>query len=174
MIAGLPLAPRHWDVGGKCLARRDRGFQISAFAERTTMTTSSCIFCAIAAGRAPAEILAQDDAAVAFMDNRPAALGHTLVVPRQHFAAIWEMDEAAGLAVMRLTVRVARALRAALRPDGLSVMQNNGRAAGQEVSHIHWHLVPRWYGDGLRLVRGPAVPPAEPLSAVARRVRAAL
>jgi len=133
-----------------------------------------CIFCAIAAQKAPAEIVAQDDAAVAFLDIRPAAPGHTLVIPCQHYATIWELDDVASLAVMRLTLRVAHALRAAFRPDGLSVMQNNGRAAGQEVLHVHWHLIPRWHGDGLRLVRGPAVSPDEPLPEVARRIRAAL
>lgn len=138
------------------------------------MPVASCIFCRIADGESPAEILAQDDAALAFLDNRPAAVGHTLVIPRRHCMTIWELDETAALAVMRLTLRVAHALRAAFRPDGLSVVQNNGRAAGQEVPHAHWHLIPRWHGDGLRLARGPAVPPAAPLAEVARQVREAL
>jgi histidine triad (HIT) family protein len=138
------------------------------------MPPNRCIFCAIAAGQAAAEVVAQDDAALAFLDIRPAAPGHTLVIPRSHVATIWEMNEAAGLAVVRLTLRVARALRAVFKPDGLSIVQNNGRAAGQEVPHVHWHLIPRWYGDGLRLARGPAVPQTEPLPEVARRVRAAM
>jgi histidine triad (HIT) family protein len=138
------------------------------------MSSTPCIFCAVAAGQAPAEILAQDDAAVAFLDIRPAAPGHTLVIPRQHYTTIWDLDDAAGQAVMRLTLRVAHALRAAFSPDGLSVMQNNGRAAGQEVLHVHWHLIPRWYSNELHLVRGPAVYPAESLPEVARRVREAL
>jgi len=133
-----------------------------------------CVFCAIAAGRTPAELLAEEEGALAFLDNRPAALGHTLVIPRQHYGTIWEMDEAAGLAVVRLTLRVASALRAALQPDGLTVVQNNGRAAGQEVPHVHWHLIPRWHGDGMRLTRGPAVAQTTPLAEVARQVRTAL
>ncbi len=133
-----------------------------------------CIFCAIAAGRAPAQLLAQEGDALAFLDIRPAALGHTLVIPRQHYGTIWEMDEAAGIAVMRLMLRLAAALRSALQPDGLTVVQNNGRAAGQEVPHAHWHLIPRRHGDGLRLARGPVVPQTIPLDELARRIRAAL
>jgi histidine triad (HIT) family protein len=137
-------------------------------------TQEGCIFCAIAAGRAPAEILCQEEAALALLDAHPAAPGHTLVIPRAHLHAIWEMDEEAGAALMRLVARMARALRQALQPDGLTVLQNNGRAAGQVVPHLHFHLIPRRYGDGLPLARGPLARPGEPLSEIARRVRAAL
>ena len=133
-----------------------------------------CIFCAIAAGRAPAEILCQEEGALAFLDAHPAAPGHALVIPRRHFVTLWEMDEESAAAVMRLLVQVGRALRQALQPDGLTVLQNNGRAAGQEVLHAHFHLIPRRYGDGLRLGRGPLARPAEPLPEVARRIREAL
>ncbi len=133
-----------------------------------------CIFCAIAAGRAPAEILCQEEAALAFLDVQPAAPGHTLVIPRVHWQAIWEIDEETGAVLMELVARVGRALRQALQPDGLAVLQNNGRAAGQVVPHLHVHLIPRWYGDGLPLARGQLARNAEPLDAVAARVRAAL
>lgn len=146
----------------------------SSQVEKHLEAKASCIFCAIAAGRAPARLLVQEEDALAFLDIRPAAPGHTLVIPRQHYGTIWEMDEAAGLAVARLALRVAAALRAALRPDGLTVVQNNGRAAGQEVPHAHWHLIPRWHGDGLRLARAPAAPQDTPLDEMARRIRHAL
>lgn len=133
-----------------------------------------CVFCAIAAGQSSAEVLLEDEGALAFLDFRPAAPGHTLVIPRSHFQFVWEVDPTTGAALMRVLVRVAQALRAALQPDGLSLLQNNGRAAGQEVPHAHWHLLPRWYGDGLHLARGPATRPDQPLAEVARQVRAAL
>lgn len=134
----------------------------------------NCVFCEIAAGRAPAEILCQEEGALAFLDAHPAALGHTLVVPRRHCVTLWELDEESAAAVARLLVRISRALRQALAPDGLTVLQNNGRAAGQEVLHAHFHLIPRWYGDGLRLGRGLPMRPAEPLAEVAQRVRKVL
>ncbi len=133
-----------------------------------------CIFCAISAGQAPAEILYQEDTVLAFLDNRPAALGHTLVIPRRHAHTIWELDPETAAALMRLAVRLAPALRGALKPDGLTLLQNNGRAAGQEVPHFHLHLIPRWYGDGLRLARPPAGQVGESLEEVGRRVREAM
>jgi len=119
-------------------------------------------------------VLFREELAVAFLDYHPASPGHALVVPRRHFEALWEMDEESAAAVARVLVRVAAALRQALRPDGLTVLQNNGRAAGQEVPHAHFHLIPRRYGDGLRLARGPQMRPSEPLAEVARQVREAL
>jgi histidine triad (HIT) family protein len=133
-----------------------------------------CVFCAIASGRSPAEVLLEDELTLAFLDIRPAAPGHTLVIPRSHFQFVWEVDVETGAALMRTVVRMAGALRAALQPDGLTLLHNSGRAAGQEVPHAHWHLLPRWYGDGLHLARGPAVRPARPLAEVARQVRGVL
>ncbi len=133
-----------------------------------------CIFCAIAAGRAPAEVLCQDEQSLAFLDIHPAAAGHTLLIPRSHVYDIYELSDDAGAALMRLAVRVSRALREALQPDGLTLLQNSGRAAGQEVPHFHVHLIPRRYGDGLRILRGPPARSPESLAVVARRVRASL
>lgn len=108
-----------------------------------------CIFCAIAAGRAPAEILFEDEETVAFLDINPAAPGHTLIIPRRHYRNLFDLDPEAGAAVMRTAVRMARALREALAPDGMNLVQANERAAFQSVFHFHVHLVPRWLGDGI-------------------------
>lgn len=108
-----------------------------------------CIFCAIAAKRAPAEILFEDDETVAFLDINPAAPGHTLIIPRRHYRNLFDLDPEAGAAVMRSAVRVAQALREALAPDGMNLVQANERAAFQSVFHFHVHLVPRWLGDGI-------------------------
>ncbi|MGQ9567846.1 MAG: HIT family protein [Anaerolineae bacterium] len=108
-----------------------------------------CIFCAIAAGRAPAEILFEDAETVAFLDINPAAPGHTLIIPRRHYRNLFDLDPEVGAAVMRSAVRVAWALREALAPDGMNLVQANERAAFQSVFHFHVHLVPRWLGDGI-------------------------
>ena len=108
-----------------------------------------CIFCAIAEGRAPASVVYEDEQTVAFMDTHPAARGHTLVIPRRHFRNVYDIDPKAAAAVTRTTVRVAKAVRAALQPDGMNIFQSNERAAFQSVFHYHVHIVPRWMGDNL-------------------------
>ncbi|WP_376793288.1 HIT family protein [Thermoflexus sp.] len=135
---------------------------------------SSCIFCAIVARQQPAEIVYEDERTMAFMDINPANPGHTLVIPKRHAATIFEIDEEDAAAVMRTAVRVARAIRAALAPEGLNLVQSNGRAAGQEIFHLHVHVIPRWVGDGLRLARPPVVRRERPLSEVATEIRRAL
>lgn len=110
-----------------------------------------CVFCAIIAGVAPAVVVYEDDDTVAFMDINPVSQGHTLVVPKDHYRNLYDIDPEAAAAVMRTTVRVARAVRAALQPDGMNLFQSNERAAFQSVFHFHVHIIPRWFGDELRL-----------------------
>jgi histidine triad (HIT) family protein len=120
-------------------------------------TREDCIFCQIAAGRAPAFRVAEDERALAFMDLFPASDGHVLVIPKGHAENVFEMEDPPMRAAAALSRRVARAMRAALAPDGLAVYQANGAAAGQTVWHYHLHLIPRRMGDPLTLhgrVRG--------------------
>ncbi|WP_248823517.1 HIT family protein [Frankia umida] len=112
--------------------------------------TRQCIFCAIVAGAAPAWITDQDDWTVSFLDISPAAPGHTLVVPRTHADDLWSISSEDAQKVMAAAHRVAGRLRDRLRPDGLSLTQANRAAAGQEVFHLHVHLVPRYVGDQVR------------------------
>ena len=130
-----------------------------------------CIFCAIIEGKAPAEVIYEDEAVVAFLDINPANDGHTLIVPRQHVQDIFDIGEETAAAVMRAVVRVAQAIKAALQPDGVNLMQASGRAAFQSVFHFHIHIVPRWWGDDLRLPWHPR--PGDPVAirAVAARIR---
>jgi histidine triad (HIT) family protein len=90
----------------------------------------------------------EDERTIAFMDINPLNEGHCLVIPRRHAATIFEADEADLRAAIATAQRVAKAIRAALRPDGLNVLQANGAAAFQSVPHFHFHLVPRLTGDG--------------------------
>lgn len=110
------------------------------------------MFCAIVDGTAPAVRVLEDDDVVAFLDIRPVARGHTLVVPRTHAARLEDLDPAAGAAMFRAGQRIARALaRSELSTDGTNLVLNDGRAAFQTVFHAHLHVVPRWSGDRLRL-----------------------
>lgn len=109
---------------------------------------ADCVFCRVVAGTAPAHVVAADDDCVAFLDSRPAARGHTLVVPRAHVEDLWSAGPERAAAVMRTAAGVAGLLRDRLRPDGLTLRQNTGAASGQHVFHLHVHLVPRWHGDG--------------------------
>jgi len=113
------------------------------------VSAADCIFCRIVAGKAPAEVVAQDDRALAFMDINPATDGHTLVVPRTHAEDIWDLEPEDGRAVWTLAQEVAAAIRAGLEPDGLTLFQANRKAGWQDVFHFHLHLVPRWGDDGL-------------------------
>ena len=118
-----------------------------------------CVFCGVVRGRLPAHVVLEDDLTVAFLDVRPAARGHTLVVPRAHVEHLWDADADSAAAVMRTAHAVAAVLRSHLAPDGLTLRQNTGRASGQEVPHLHLHLVPRWHGDGT--IGWPWPPPTD-------------
>lgn len=120
--------------------------------------SQDCAFCGIVAGRLPASTVYEDEATVVFADLRQPTAGHLLVVPKEHVETIYDLDPAVAARLMRVVVATARAMRHSLRPAGLSVWQSNGPAAGQEVPHVHVHLLARGPGDGLLRVY-PAAPP---------------
>jgi histidine triad (HIT) family protein len=93
-------------------------------------------------------VVMNDSATVAVLDVSPASPGHTLVITRSHVESIWELDDETAAALMVTVKSAAKLLRERLRPDGLTVRQNNGAASGQRILHLHVHLVPRWEGDG--------------------------
>jgi histidine triad (HIT) family protein len=136
--------------------------------------TDGCVFCAIAAGDAPAERVFEDGDTLAFLDVNPAADGHTLVIPKLHAENLFDLGDVDGEAVWRTVRHVANGIRAALQPDGMNLFQSNGRAAFQSVFHFHVHVVPRWNDDGIRL---PWIPrPGDParIAEVAGKLRASL
>jgi histidine triad (HIT) family protein len=130
-----------------------------------------CIFCAIVQGRALAETIFEDEETLAFMDINPANPGHTLVIPKRHVRDVYELDEETAAAVMKATVKVTRAIKRALQPNGMNLVQSNERAGGQDVFHFHMHIIPRWYGDGLRLARPPEVRRTMSIEEAAARIR---
>ncbi|MBN1934458.1 MAG: serine hydrolase [Anaerolineae bacterium] len=135
---------------------------------------SECVFCQIAAGQAPASVVYQDQSVMAFMDLNQPNSGKVLVMPRCHIETIYDLDDDLAAHMMQVATRVARAIRAAIRPDGLNLFQANGRAAQQSVFHLHLHLVPRYQADSI-LIRWPAhTPPRETLDRLAAQIRASL
>jgi diadenosine tetraphosphate (Ap4A) HIT family hydrolase len=138
----------------------------------------SCIFCRIVAGEAAASFVHEDDAVVAFLDTVPVNAGHTLVVPRRHAVHLADMlpDEAAPM--WETARRVAEGLRASgLRCDGVNFHLADGAAAGQEVMHVHLHVIPRWRNDGAGMRRPAGYgtrPPREELDVIAKAIRAGI
>jgi histidine triad (HIT) family protein len=115
----------------------------------TTTNPADCIFCKIIRKEAPASILYEDDTVLVFLDIRPLNEGHTLVIPKEHFETVYEMPEDLVCNIYKLVKRMAVAVKAATKADGITVIQQNGHAAGQEIFHLHVHVVPRFEGQKL-------------------------
>jgi histidine triad (HIT) family protein len=105
------------------------------------------VFAKILRGEIPAAKVYEDDHVLAFMDAYPQARGHTLVVPKAAARNLLDVEPEALQGLIVRVQRIARAVRAALKPDGVTVMQFNGEAGGQTVFHLHFHIVPRWEGE---------------------------
>ena len=135
---------------------------------------TSCVFCRIVAKEIPATVVHEDEHTLAFMDIGQVNPGHVLVALKKHADNIYALEDAQAGAVFRSAARVARAIRGAFEPQGLSVYQANGAAAGQTVFHLHIHLVPRYEGDGMALTWPVKNPPREKLVEYAERIRAKL
>lgn len=110
---------------------------------------SDCIFCHIVAGNAPASVVYEDELCLIFMDLYPAVPGHLLVAPKVHCPNLAELDEATGMHLFAVAQRMAAALRRSdLRCEGINLFLADGEAAGQDVFHVHLHVLPRYAGDG--------------------------
>jgi histidine triad (HIT) family protein len=135
-----------------------------------------CVFCGIAEGRQPASMVADEGDVLAFCDAQPVQPGHLLVIPRAHANGLAELPALDGQAMWSLAHRLAGALRRSrLRCDGVNLFLADGAAAGQEINHVHLHVVPRVVRDGVfRISANWSLPPRERLDEVAARVRAAL
>ena len=135
---------------------------------------SDCVFCKIVAGQIPSTRVYEDEHTLAFMDIGHVNPGHTLVAVKKHAANVFELDGAQAEAVARAIVKISKALKKAFEPEGLSVYQANGKAAGQTVFHYHVHLLPRHAGDGMELVWPVKNPPREKLEEYAAKIRDSL
>lgn len=135
---------------------------------------NDCVFCAIVAGRIPATKVHEDELTLAFMDIGEVNPGHVLVTAKAHAENIYGLDDRLAAAVFQSAARVAKAINKAYAPEGLTLYQANGPAAGQTVYHFHLHLVPRYEKDGMQLTWPAKNPPREQLEANAAKLRAAL
>lgn len=126
--------------------------------------TDDCIFCAIAAGDAPAEIVDSDEHTVSFMDINPATRGHALVIPRAHSADLLDVSDEDLERTTTAARRLVAQIDEALKPDGFNML-NACRAAGwQTVFHFHLHVIPRYEDDPLKL---PWIPRGAEMSEIA-------
>jgi len=136
---------------------------------------SNCIFCDIAAGKSDASFVYRDDVCCAFMDIMPVNPGHVLVIPNEHAAHLAELDPETGGRIFMVGQRIAEALRrSGIRCEAVNLFLADGEVAGQEVFHVHLHVIPRFAGDGFGLRFGPDYgkrPPRLDLAAVAEKIR---
>ncbi len=108
-----------------------------------------CVFCKIAAGEIPAQKVYEDQDYLAFLDIAPNTKGHTLVVPKEHFANFTEMDAESAANLIKVVHRLAPQIAGLLQAAGFNLGLNNGKAAGQVIDHVHWHVIPRYLNDDL-------------------------
>ena len=107
-----------------------------------------CVFCKIVAGQIPAKVVRQNARAMAFLDAFPLASGHTLVVPKSHSAKVQDMEKEDAVAVFALVHEITSAVESAAGTSASTIAIHNGSEAGQEVPHVHVHIIPRRQGDG--------------------------
>ena len=109
--------------------------------------SEDCTFCSIVAGDIPARVVYEDDQTLAFLDANPLAPGHTLVVPKSHHERLTDLDDDTASAVFQTLYGLVGAVEKGVDADGSNIAFNNGEAAGQEVPHVHGHIIPRFDGD---------------------------
>ena len=135
------------------------------------MAQDDCIFCQIVAGEGPATIVDSDERTVAFMDINPATRGHALVVPRAHYADLAEIPEDELATCVQAARRLAERAVERLGADGVNLLNAQGRAAWQTVFHFHFHVIPRYEGDPLRLPWTPGPGDPDEIAAAAGELR---
>lgn len=134
------------------------------------MKEKDCIFCKIANGEIPSKTLYEDEAFRVILDLQPATRGHALILPKEHSANLYELPEETAGQLMRLAKKMACAMRERLNCDGVNLVQNNGEAAGQTISHFHLHVIPRYVNDGQNINWVPGEATQEELEAVRKEI----
>ncbi|WP_026517802.1 HIT family protein [Butyrivibrio sp. MC2021] len=125
-----------------------------------------CIFCKIASGEIPSNTIYEDDNFRVILDLGPATKGHALVLPKAHYADLFEIPDETLAGAVNTGKKVAAMMKKTLKCDGLNLVQNNGEAAGQTVMHFHLHVIPRYENDGQHILWKPTSPSAEELTAI--------
>ena len=112
---------------------------------------SDCLFCRIGSGEVPSAKVYEDEHTVGFLDILPANKGHCLIIPKEHSENLLETNEDTLSQLIIATKKVAKAMSLSIGNNSYNIVQNNGKDAGQVVNHIHFHLIPRFENDGLRI-----------------------
>ena len=115
------------------------------------MKKQDCIFCRIISGEIPSTTIYENSKFKVIMDIAPANKGHVLILPKEHYDNIYDIDTATAGELFELAVMTARALQSVLDCDGMNILQNNGTVAGQTVFHFHMHIIPRYEGDTVNI-----------------------
>ena len=134
------------------------------------MKDCNCIFCKIANGEIPSTTLYEDEDFRVILDLGPATRGHALLLPKNHFANLFELDDETAQKAILVAKKMAGKMRDALGADGFNLVQNNGEAAGQTVFHFHMHLIPRYENDNAGILWEPGETTPEDMAEVKRLV----
>ncbi|MEM0083390.1 MAG: HIT family protein [Candidatus Nezhaarchaeales archaeon] len=137
-------------------------------------SAEECVFCKIIAGIERAVKVYEDDLCIAIMDIAPVNKGHLLVIPKKHYETVFEMPFKETAHVFGVACFMAKAIKRALRAEGVNILQNNGRAAWQHVFHVHVHVIPRWTGDEIYVYWPARLSSFDELEYVAMSIRSAL
>ena len=138
------------------------------------MKDPECIFCKLANGDIPTMKLYEDDDFAVIFDAGPATLGHALILPKEHFANIYEIDEEILGKAYKLAKKLATVMTEVFAADGFNLLQNNNEAAGQSVFHFHIHLIPRYKGDNAIVPWKAGEQDTEKLQAALEKIKVAL
>ena len=134
------------------------------------MKKDDCIFCKLANGDIPTNTIYEDNDFRVFLDASPATKGHCLIVPKEHFDNLADLDEGIAEKVLPLAKKIMKLLSDKLRWDGFNLVQNNGEVAGQTVFHFHMHLIPRYKDDGQNINWKPGSPEKEALESILNEI----
>ena len=134
------------------------------------MKDCKCIFCKIANGEIPSTTLYEDEDFRVILDLGPATRGHALLLPKNHFANLFELDDETAQKAILVAKKIAGKMKDALGADGFNLVQNNGEAAGQTVFHFHMHLIPRYENDNAGILWEPGETTPEDMAEVKRLV----
>ncbi|MGN0307579.1 MAG: HIT family protein [Lachnospiraceae bacterium] len=131
----------------------------------------NCIFCKIAKGEIPSGTIMETEEFRVVLDVAPATRGHALILPKAHYANLYELPEETAANAMKLAKKLAIRMKERLGCDGINIVQNNEEAAGQTVFHFHMHLIPRYRNDGQKIGWKPGEPTSEELDYIREVLR---
>jgi histidine triad (HIT) family protein len=135
------------------------------------MNVRSCIFCRIVQKQVPSSLVFEDEKVMAFLDIKPLTEGHTLVIPKAHYESIFDIPKESIAYLHGITKRIAIAVEKATKADGISIIQQNGKAAGQDIFHLHVHVIPRYEDQKLPSFSEISEVDREKLSQTAQKIR---